>query len=226
MLSRKRIEVVPDDEREIIDVARRFASQYDFTLTSGGIGPTHDDITYRSLATAFGQDLTLHAECQKRMKASNIYKYGAEAWAEQSEEQRLARQRMALFPTEAEVLFVKDSLWVPVVNLEKVYILPGIPSLFQALLDNLDPYLQLPSADVRPLRLLIRVTCPESELAPGLAKIQAQAQDIKIGSYPSSIHDTSGVTISLIGKSHTDVRSLADRIAKQYSGEISSSDLD
>jgi molybdenum cofactor synthesis domain-containing protein len=67
----KRIEVIPDDEDDIVEAARRMTSKYDFVITSGGIGPTPDDITYQSLAKAFdGEPLEYHDETLRRMQAN------------------------------------------------------------------------------------------------------------------------------------------------------------
>jgi len=64
----KRVEVIADDESEIIEAVRRMSDNYDFVVTSGGIGPTHDDITYQSIAKAFGLPLKLHDESYEKMK--------------------------------------------------------------------------------------------------------------------------------------------------------------
>jgi molybdopterin-biosynthesis enzyme MoeA-like protein len=99
--------------------------KYDFVITSGGIGPTHDDITYASLAKAFDQPLEHHPETLSRMAAFSKHRTDVQ---NQSAEQRTARERMALFPAKAEVLFIGDDIWVPVCRLEgKLCIFPGIP---------------------------------------------------------------------------------------------------
>ncbi len=143
---------------------------YDFVVTSGGIGPTHDDITYASLAKAFGQGLAHHTETLRRLDEMNKHR----PWiSSQTTSQREATQRMALFPERAEVIFVGSDIWVvrlnfilslsyalyrtkPVVRLEgKLCIFPGIPKLFQVMLTQLTQFLPLPPPSDRPLRIQI-----------------------------------------------------------------------
>ncbi|KAL1731509.1 MoaB/Mog domain-containing protein [Schizophyllum commune] len=193
----KRIEVIPDDEDEIIEASRRLTSKYDFVVTSGGIGPTHDDITYSSLAKAFGQTLQHHPETMRRMDAINAFR---KTNLHTSPEQREAYLRMALFPSEAEVIFVRPEIWVPVVRLAgRLYVLPGIPALFQKMLDALTPFLPLPEATERLKRMQIFTDRRESSIAPYLTELQARLRPrgISVGSYPVV---GKGVFISLIGR--------------------------
>ncbi|KAL1692918.1 MoaB/Mog domain-containing protein [Schizophyllum commune] len=193
----KRIEVIPDDEDEIIEASRRLTGRYDFVVTSGGIGPTHDDITYASLAKAFGQTLQHHPETMRRMDAINAFR---NTNLHTSPEQREAYLRMALFPSEAEVIFVRPEIWVPVVRLAgRLYVLPGIPALFQKMLDALTPFLPLPEATERLKRMQIFTDRRESSIAPYLTELQARLRPrgISVGSYPVV---GKGVFISLIGR--------------------------
>ncbi|KAK6985238.1 MoCF-biosynth domain-containing protein [Favolaschia claudopus] len=137
----KRIEVIADDEAQIIEASRRMVMNYDFVVTSGGIGPTHD-ITYASLAKAFSQSLVHHTETLTRM--TEMIKH--RAWMSvQTPQQRAATERMALFPDGAEVLFVAKDIWVPVVRLEgKLLHFPGHPLAFPKMLTALTPLLPLP----------------------------------------------------------------------------------
>ena len=160
---------------------------YDFVITSGGIGPTHDgkinqfsqsredsnvrvpDITYASLAKSFNQSLIHHKETLHRMHEMSKHRWAS--LAQQNPEQRAARERMALFPDNAEVLFIAPDVWVvspsiahtdysglnnllqPVVRLEgKLCVFPGIPKLFQRMLTGLTPFLPLPPPHERPYR--------------------------------------------------------------------------
>ncbi|KAJ3783059.1 MoaB/Mog domain-containing protein [Lentinula aff. detonsa] len=195
----KRVEVIPDSENEIIEASRRLVSKYDFVITTGGIGPTHDDITYASLARAFNQSLVHHPETLRRLDEMNRHR----AWVStQTPQQREATKRMAQFPESAEVLFVCGDIWVPVVRLKgKLCIFPGIPMLFTKMLDGLAPYLPLPPASERPLRVQIFTERPESMIAPYLtalhARLKRQKADIQVGSYPVL---GKGVFVSLIGR--------------------------
>ncbi|KAG6380311.1 MoaB/Mog domain-containing protein [Boletus reticuloceps] len=213
----KRIEVIADDEDQIIEASRRMVDRYDLVVTSGGIGPTHDDITYASLAKAFRQPLSYHAETLSRMDA--LIRRGPSP-AHQNEDQRTARKRMALFPHAAEVLFVAPDLWVPVVRLEgKLCVFPGIPSLFQKMLDNLKHHLPLPPLHLRPCRIQVYTDLPESSIAPHLATLQKRvaAEGIRIGSYPLLQR---GVYVSLIGTNRDRVGELAHEVEKELEGRV------
>ncbi|KAI0342416.1 Molybdopterin binding protein [Trametopsis cervina] len=213
----KRIEVIADDEDEIIEASRRMVKNYDFVITSGGIGPTHDDITYESLAKAFNQPLEHHAETLRRM--AEMIKRRPEI-DQQTEEQRKARQRMALFPAQAEVLYTNSEIWVPVVRLEgKLCVFPGIPRLFQKMVDGLTPFLPLPPPHERPCRQQIFTSQPESSIAPYLTELQARTKGdgIRVGSYPLLMH---GVYVSLIGQDKEVVKALAQEVVQKLDGRL------
>jgi molybdopterin-biosynthesis enzyme MoeA-like protein len=109
-------------------------------------------------------------------------------------------QRMALFPNKAEVLFINEDSWVPVVRLAgKLCVFPGIPSLFQRMLTELTPYLPLPPKSERPLRIQIFTDRLESMIAPYLTSLQKRVSPsgIQVGSYPVM---GKGVFVSLIGR--------------------------
>jgi molybdopterin-biosynthesis enzyme MoeA-like protein len=129
-----------------------------------------------------------------------------------SDESTLARKRMALFPADSTVLFPDSELWVPVVVANNnVFILPGVPRLFTALLAGLKPLI---AACVPPgrrqHRVIIATELPESAIAPYLTKLQkkVQAEDIKVGSYPKWM---GGVKVSLLGR---DVNRLEELVAE------------
>ncbi|KAK4687120.1 hypothetical protein P7C73_g3004, partial [Tremellales sp. Uapishka_1] len=220
----KRIEVIADDEEEIVEAARRMTSKYDFVVTSGGIGPTHDDITYASLGVAFNFPLVHHPETIRRMMAL-ASPARREELANAPPAQKQARERMALFPTAesgkgSEILFVEAEKWVPVVRLGgKLCIFPGIPSLFQQLLLGLTPYLPLPPASSKPFRHLIYTAKPESAIAPFLTELQARVkkEGIRVGSYPFLYQ---GVHVSLIGHDVERIKELGQEVVKELDGKV------
>lgn len=219
----KRIEVIADDEDEIIEASRRMVKNYDFVISSGGIGPTHDDITYQSMAKSFGQELEYHEETKVRMAEFRKNRPDAQ---DPTPEQMKARDRMALFPSKAEVFFVDPGLWVPIVRMEKkLCILPGIPRLFHQLLDGLKPYLLVPDAGDKQFRCLIWTEKPESFIAPFLTELstRVKADGIKVGSYPS-FHK--GVAVSLLGQNVDLVKRIAQEVADNIQGKIVEADAD
>ncbi|KAF7300281.1 MoCF-biosynth domain-containing protein [Mycena kentingensis (nom. inval.)] len=198
-VSLKRIEVIPDKEDEIVEASRRLVQAYDFVVTTGGVGSTHDDITYGSLAKAFSQSLAHHPETLSRMTAMIKQR---QWFATQTPQQRAATERMALLPNgnNTEVLFVAEDIWVPVVRLQgKLCVFPGIPSLFSKMLAALTPLLPLPPVSERPQRIQVFTERPESMIAPYLTSLQSRLlqHGIQVGSYPVL---GQGVFVSLIGK--------------------------
>ncbi|BEI83242.1 hypothetical protein CcaverHIS002_0311100 [Cutaneotrichosporon cavernicola] len=214
----KRIEVIADDEAEIVEAARRMTQNYDFVVTSGGIGPTHDDITYESLGKAFGLSLEHDAETLRRLQIMTTEERRAQL-AKASPEEVTARNRMALFPiakgghgsdgqggNRSEILFVCDDRWVPVVRLGGKAWCRTFP---------------LPPASSKPFRLLIFSNWPESRIAPYLTELQARVkkEGIRIGSYP---YLYKGVHVSLIGHDVERVKELGKEVAEKLEGEVMS----
>ncbi|KAN0064219.1 hypothetical protein ACQY0O_003386 [Thecaphora frezii] len=215
----QRIEIIPDDVDEIVEAARRLTAKHDLVITSGGIGPTPDDITYESIAKAFDAGLEYHDETIRRMaenlKARNVDTSGI------TDEMVKARKRMALFPDrEVEVIFPTEQLWVPVVRMRgKLCILPGVPRLFEALLDGLEAYIPIDPNRPRPYRLLIHTKLPESNISPFLVKLteQCKPEGIKVGSYPKW---NNGVDVSLIGEDLARLQEIGKQVEQEVQGQI------
>ncbi len=142
-------------------------------------------------------------------------------WKEQTEEQKHLRKRMALFPSKhVEVIHPTEELWVPIVRVAgKVCILPGVPRLFEALIDGFQPFIPLDPNRPRPYRVLIHTEWPESSISPYLYKLndQCKPQDIKVGSYPKW---NSGVDVSLIGTDLDKLLEIAKEVEKNVEGKL------
>lgn len=178
----KRVEVIADDDSEIVEAVQRMSKNYDFVVTSGGIGPTHDDITYESIAKAFNLPLKLHDRAFAKMKKLSKPRANQPnfTWDEPSPA-LTAKLRMVQLPydenrpDEEQVLFANEELWVPisVVN-GNIHILPGVPRLFEALLEGIRPSLIPRLADPEGkgnYRILISTPMPESEAATYLTEL-------------------------------------------------------
>lgn len=226
----KRIEVIADDSSEIIEAVRRMSNNYDFVVTSGGIGPTHDDITYQSIASAFSLPLSLHQETFSLMKKlSKPHPSQLEFSWDVPSPALTAKKRMAQLPIDnsrslsSQVLFPCDDLWVPVCCVNgNIHILPGIPRLFQKLLEGLQPIL-LPRLDdpngEGVVRILISTPLAESEVAGFLSELAERVADkgVKVGSYPR--WGKSRNTISLVGRDKEFMESLVDEVEKNVRGK-------
>jgi len=167
-----RVEVVHDIEEDIAESLRRISPTVDFLFTSGGIGPTHDDITYQSVAYAFNLPLKYDEETMNKM---------TENFSNKGLELNEARKRMALFPHPYKTAF-SPNLWVPIVIVKNVYILPGIPQLFQKMIEgNQNLFEKIGEL----IGVNVYTNMLEGDFAFQLQEIQNQNQDTKIGSYPS-----------------------------------------
>ena len=219
-----RIETIQDSPADISSTVSRLSSSYDFVVTSGGIGPTHDDVTYPSIAAAFGLKLELHRDTVARMK-SLPYRGTAFDWDTPSA-QLDARLRMALLPSgpgTEYILVDPESLWVPIVVVNfNVYILPGIPALFESLLESLAPVLKsrgLINPDKERIhRIMISTPLLEAEVAEYLTILQhrVDAMGVKVGSYPRWQKDRN--TVTLVGKDLEYLEQLVGEVEREVQG--------
>ena len=165
----REIRVVPDIEDEIVDAVNACRARYDYVFTTGGIGPTHDDITSDSVAKAFGVKNVIH----KDARAILTDQYGGKDLNE-------ARLRMAHTPEGAELVDNPISK-APGYQIENVFVLAGVPIIMQAMFDSLRHRL----VGGPPIRShTIRAELPEGKVAKGLGEIQDAYADVEIGSYP------------------------------------------
>ena len=165
----KEIRVVPDDETEIVAGLNALRRRYDFVFTTGGIGPTHDDITADAVARAFGLGIGYHPEAYALLEAR--YRPG---------EFNDMRKRMARVPDGATL--IKNTVSVaPGFHIGNVYVLAGVPMVMRAMLEAIAP--ELPRG-VTVTAVTVSAQLPEGAIAEGLAAIQKDNQTVSIGSYP------------------------------------------
>ncbi|KAI1034027.1 hypothetical protein LB505_003185 [Fusarium chuoi] len=225
----KRIEVIEDDEGEIVEAVQRMSDRYDFVVTSGGIGPTHDDITYQSIAKAFNLPLKLHQETFDKMKLmSKVHPNQPKFDWDVDSPARRAKLRMAELPIDEsrdlrkQALFPHDDLWVPVSVVNgNIHILPGVPRLFQRLLDGLKPHILPRLSDPEGKgthRVLFSTPLPESGVADYLTTLAAKVgpKGVKVGSYPR--WGKKNNTVTLVGRDLEYLESLVDEVQAGIQG--------
>ncbi|KAJ3249885.1 hypothetical protein HDU77_007302 [Chytriomyces hyalinus] len=201
-LSLRRVVVVPDEETDIAEQVRLLSAKYGHVITSGGIGPTHDDITYSAIANAFNVPLIRHEETITRMQAIAMARDPSKPF-----DMNAGRIRMATLPSQpSKISFPCSDLWVPVVTVnDNVSIFPGVPRLFQQLVSYFVHDTIVPSVPGLKKFVRVQIGTPkmESEIADVLTRWQAEVDPlgIKIGSYPKwapeDVVDADGVTQSL-----------------------------
>jgi molybdenum cofactor synthesis domain-containing protein len=178
------VRVVPDIEAEIVAAVNALRAKVDYVFTTGGIGPTHDDITAAAVAKAFGRRLIRHPEAERRL----IDFYPPERRTD-------ARMKMADTPEGAELIDNPVSV-APGFIVENVHVLAGVPKIMQAMLDVVRPRLQ-GGALVRSRTLV--VFRGEGDMAAALAEIQGRYPTVDIGSYPFFRMDKPGTSIVFRG---------------------------
>ena len=177
------VRVIPDVEKTIIDTLNLLKSTYDYVFTTGGIGPTHDDITAESVSKTFGLKYEIHKEAFKILEA--YYKPG---------EFNEGRQKMCWMPENAN-LILNPTSGAPGFNVENVFCLPGVPSILKSMLGGLTNTI----AGGEPIKShTISLRTVESEIANSLTKVQNDNQEVDFNRFKVSIivFSTSGITLT------------------------------
>ena len=174
------VRVVPDIEKKIIDTLNILKNENNYVFTTGGIGPTHDDITAQSVSKAFGLEYEIHKQAYKILEA--YYNPG---------EFNEGRQRMAWMPKNAE-LILNPTSGAPGFSVDNVFCLPGVPSIMKSMLGGLKNKI----VGGEPiLSHTISLSTVESEIAKSLTKVQNDNKEVEIGSYPFFHAGKLGVSI-------------------------------
>jgi FAD synthetase len=176
----ERIVTIPDVIETIATEVRSMSQSYDFVFTSGGIGPTHDDLTVEGVAAAFGQPVELNTGIEERIRR---------AVGDELNESQL---KMAHVPAGATLLDSGD-LWFPLVIVENVYIFPGIPELLRKKFESArDRFRGVPFVLRR-----VWVKQRESEIAESLHSLLGEFPELMLGSYPKIREESFKVLLTL-----------------------------
>jgi molybdenum cofactor synthesis domain-containing protein len=176
----KGVRVIPDIESIIVSTVNKLRKSNNYVFTTGGIGPTHDDITAESISKAFSLNYEIHKEAYKILEA--YYKPG---------EFNEGRQKMVWMPKNAKLIFNPTS-GAPGFNVENVFCLPGVPSILKSMLGGLKNEI----VGGEPiLSHTISLRTVESEITNSLTIVQNNNKDVEIGSYPFFQAGKLGVSI-------------------------------
>ena len=176
------VRAIPDIEEIIINTVNELKQKFDYVFTSGGIGPTHDDITSESVSKAFSLKYEIHKEAYKILEKY----YGTKDFNE-------GRQRMSWMPSKAN-LILNPASGAPGFYVENVFCLPGVPSILESMLPSLTNKI----VGGEPiLSKTISLRTLESEIAKPLKQVHEKIKDVDIGSYPFFRKGKIGVSIVL-----------------------------
>ena len=196
--------VVPDVEAEIVAAVNALRARYTYVFTTGGIGPTHDDITADAVARAFGVGIDYHPEALAMLAAR--YQPG---------EFNEMRRRMARIPDTA-TLIKNSASTAPGFQLGNVFVMAGVPMVMRAMMEDVAPRLK---KGVVVSTATVSARIAEGRIAGPLAKIQAENKNVVIGSYPFYTTDGYGVQLVVRGRDSVSVEAAAAQIELAIASE-------
>ncbi len=176
----ERILTIPDDVDTIAEEVRKMSAAYDFVFTSGGIGPTHDDLTIDGIALAFGRSIHMSDSIASRIERA------------QKKKPNQSQLKMARIPEGAQLVDAGD-FWFPVVIVENVHIFPGIPELLQKKFESIRERFQ--GVPVMLKRVFVKRM--ESDIAESLHGLLGEFPELMLGSYPRMGEETFRVLLTL-----------------------------
>ncbi|MDA7735562.1 molybdopterin-binding protein [Pelagibacteraceae bacterium] len=183
-ISVEEVKIIPDKEDIIITSLNELRKKYQYVFTTGGIGPTHDDITSESVAKAFGKKYEYNKEAYAILE-----KYYANSDFNEG------RKKMARMPEAASLIYNKQGS-APAFSIENVFVLPGIPSYVELMLPQLKDVL---ISGKKIISVSVDAKIRESSVAVDLSKIQDKYPNIDIGSYPYSKEGGFGTVLVMRG---------------------------
>jgi molybdenum cofactor synthesis domain-containing protein len=195
----REVRVVADDEDAIVEALNALRTRYTYVFTTGGIGPTHDDITADSIAKAFGVVIDYDPCAVAMLK---------ERYAAMGTELNEARMRMTRVPKGAELVPNKVSA-APGFRIGNVIVMAGVPSIMQAMLDAVAPKLR---TGIKVLSETVRADCREGDVGTELGEVAKAHPEVMIGSYPF-VDDVRGPNTNIVVRGRDPARIAAAKAA-------------
>ena len=193
------VRVIPDVEKTIIKTINEIRKKFKYVFTTGGIGPTHDDITSKSIAKAFNVKYCYHPKAYKILE--NYYEKG---------KFNIGRRKMAKMPKNSSLIYNPSSA-APGFFIKNVYCLPGVPSILKSMLGGLNNKI-IGGSKILSKTLSLRTV--ESEISIPLEKVQKNFKDLEIGSYPFFRQGKIGVSLVMRSKKSKLIKKCEKEIMK------------
>jgi FAD synthetase len=171
------VSIISDNKEEIISEILRLRQEVDIVITSGGVGPTHDDITIRSVADALGEEMVFHEEM------ANVLRTKMSAGDVNTSKLSQAQLKMATLPSSSKLMYLStiEGDW-PTLRCQNIFILPGIPQHFAKKIDAIANFLSSHSERSNSFKVILSVN--ESSIVPILNDIVGRHVSVSFGSYP------------------------------------------
>lgn len=201
------VRVVPDDADKIAETVKSLSQAYDHVFTSGGIGPTHDDITADSVGAAFGAKVDVRGDARTILQA-HYDRTGSEL--------NDARLRMARIP-EGATLIENPVSAAPGFILKNVHVMAGVPAVFKAMVESVLPGL---TGGAPLISRSVRIERGEGDIAGPLAKIAEEFADLSFGSYPFSSNGVFGANIVIRGEKEDLVSAAESALRSIFEGSV------
>ncbi|TNF57691.1 MAG: competence/damage-inducible protein A [Rhodobacteraceae bacterium] len=198
----KEVRIVSDDAPAIVAAVRALSAGYTHVFTSGGIGPTHDDITADCIAEAFGQSIDIRADARALLEAH---------YARTGLELNAARLRMARIPEKATLIENPVSV-APGFTVGNVHVMAGVPSVFQAMVASVLPGL---TGGAPLLSQSLRIMRGEGDIAETLGQLARDFADLSIGCYPFQKDGAYGANVVVRGSDGARVDAAITRLAAE-----------
>lgn len=199
----ERMVTIPDVIETIAADVKEFSQRYDYVFTSGGIGPTHDDLTIEGIAAAFGMPIVRSEAIEDRIRRGT------------KKEPNESLLKMAMIPEGASLLDAGD-LWFPLVVVENVYIFPGIPELFRKKFESVRDRFR----GERFVLKRVYVKAHESDIADDLNDLLKEFPDLMLGSYPRIQEESFSVMLTLESRDAGMVQDALDSLLGRLSPNV------
>ncbi len=192
--------VIPDVAEKIVTTVQEMSASYDYVFTTGGIGPTHDDITADCVAKAFGVSIDVREDARAVLE---------DWYSKRDSDVNEARLRMARIPEGADLIDNPVS-GAPGFRLENVHVMAGVPRIMKSMLHNIGPTLK--GGEVVEMRTVRTPNLKEGDVANALSEIAEEMPDLSFGSYPWFLEGDRGVALVVRGADTDRLNLAADKL--------------